>query len=83
MNIKKLYLRITIFVVIATAIGVLGQSFISSSEISGIMKSEAESSMTNVVDSSMELIGQYIQTLYAYMDAYSVEDSMLALCEDS
>ncbi len=82
MSIKKLYLRITIFVVIATAIGILGQSIISSNAISSIMKSEAETSMENVVDSTMELIGQYIETQYAYMDAYSAETAMLALFED-
>ncbi|MCR4934226.1 MAG: methyl-accepting chemotaxis protein [Lachnospiraceae bacterium] len=79
----KLYVRITLFVVLAAAIGIAAVTFISSNNILKIMKKTATEQLTGVVESKSTLIGEYIAREFTYLDAYMISDSMQALMEDS
>ncbi len=81
MKIKKLYLRITLFVVIATAVAILTLSIIASSQILGIMKNNAETSLNNTVNSTMDVMNQFVKTQNAYLDSYLETDAIRALIE--
>ncbi|MCR5715624.1 MAG: hypothetical protein K6G23_02090 [Lachnospiraceae bacterium] len=79
MKIKKLYIRITLFVVIATAIAILALSIISSGNIYNIMKKSAENTMSSTVSSSMDLLNQYVDTQFAYLDSYMASEALTNL----
>ncbi|MBO4618371.1 MAG: methyl-accepting chemotaxis protein [Lachnospiraceae bacterium] len=79
----KLYIKITLFVLLATAIGIAAQSFISSSNIVKLLESNAKESLANTVESKAALLDEYIQKEFAYLDAYLVDQSMLELIKDT
>ena len=57
----KLYVKITLFVLIATAIGIAVQSIISSSNIVRLLENDAKEALTNTVESNATLLDEYIQ----------------------
>ena len=82
MKIKKLYVRITIFLLITAAIGILSQCVISAGSMRNIMRENAEESLASAVNSNTAVLGKYIDKLYAYADAYNASETMLAMIED-
>ena len=76
MKIKKLSTRITIFVVVATVIGVAILSILSSYNIYGVMKQEAVNELTGMVNSNTQLIQRYIEKQNAYIDGYAASTTM-------
>ena len=79
----KLYVKITLFVVLATAVGIVAQSMISSRNIFSILENSAKQSLTNVVDSKAQLLSEYIAREFTYLDSYMISDSMQALMQES
>ena len=79
----KLYIKITLFVLLATAIGIAAQSIISSSNIVKLLENDAKESLTNTVESSATLLDEYIQKEFAYLDAYLVDQSMQELTKET
>ncbi len=82
MKIKKLATRITVFVVIATALGMFIQSAITSYYMRGIMQDEAKSKLENMVNSTALEIGMYIDRQYAYLDGFMATDEMQAIVDN-
>lgn len=79
----KLYIKITLFVLLATAIGIAAQSIISSSNIVKLLENDAKESLTNTVESNAALLDEYIQKEFAYLDAYLVDQSMQELTKET
>ncbi|MBP5659827.1 MAG: methyl-accepting chemotaxis protein, partial [Lachnospiraceae bacterium] len=79
----KLYIKITLFVLLATAIGIAAQSVISSSNIVKLLEEDAKESLTNTVESNATLLDEYIQKEFAYLDAYLVDQSMQELTKET
>ncbi|MCR5116392.1 MAG: methyl-accepting chemotaxis protein [Lachnospiraceae bacterium] len=79
----KLYVKITLFVVLATAVGIVAQSMISSRNIFSILENSAKQSLTNVVDSKAQLLSEYIAREFTYLDSYMISDTMQALMQES
>ena len=76
MKIKKLSTRITLFVVVATIIGVLVLSLLAATNIFGVMKTEAVNQLQGIVQSNTELIDSYVQKQNAYMDGFYAIDAV-------
>ncbi|MCR4727114.1 MAG: methyl-accepting chemotaxis protein [Lachnospiraceae bacterium] len=83
MNKLKLFVKITLFVVLVAAIGIFTESFISAGSILSIMKNNAEESLNTVVESKADLLSEYIAREFTYLDTYMISDSMKDLMEDS
>lgn len=79
----KLYVKITLFVLIATAIGIAVQSIISSSNIVRLLENDAKEALTNTVESNATLLDEYIQKEFAYLDSYLVDQSMQELTKET
>ena len=79
----KLYIKITLFVLLATAIGIAAQSIISSTNIVKLLENDAKESLTNTVESNAALLDEYIQKEFAYLDAYLVDQSMQELTKET
>ncbi len=76
MKIRKLSTRITLFVVVATVIGVAILSILSSYNIFGVMKQEAVNELTGMVNSNTQQIQRYIEKQNAYIDGYAASTTM-------
>ena len=76
MKIKKLSTRITLFVVIATVIGVAILSLLASYNIYGVMKQEAVSELTGMIGSNTQQLQRYIEKQNAYIDGYAASTTM-------
>lgn len=79
----KLYIKITFFVLLATAIGIGAQSVISSRNISSILENDAKEKLVGTTNSNATLLSQYIAKEFTYLDAYMVDDSMYDLMQES
>ena len=74
MKTKKLSTRITVFVVVATIIGVAILSFLSAYKIFSVMKEEAVSQLGGTVNSNVEQLNRFMEKEYAYVDGYMATD---------
>ena len=81
MRFKKLSLRITVFIVIATTIGILAQSFVTSISMLNIMENEAEVELKGIVEQTTARLAAYIEKEYAYLDGYMISPDMAKLIE--
>ncbi|MBR5648817.1 methyl-accepting chemotaxis protein [Pseudobutyrivibrio sp.] len=81
MRFKKLSLRITVFIVIATTIGILAQSFVTSISMLNIMENEAEIELKGIVEQTTARLSAYIEKEYAYLDGYMISPDMAKLIE--
>lgn len=81
MKIKKLSIRITLFVVIATTIGILVQSIFAANHMRNIMRSEAEKELDGKLISVSAQLDGYIEKEFAYIDGYMASVEMDALVE--
>ncbi|MCR4706285.1 MAG: methyl-accepting chemotaxis protein [Lachnospiraceae bacterium] len=82
MRIKKLSARITIFVVLATIIGILVQSALASYNMLNIMKEQATKNLEGKVDSSALQLNMYFEIENAYMDGFMASKRMSAVVEN-
>ncbi len=85
MKTKKLSTRITVFVVVATIIGVAVLSFLSAYKIFSVMKEEAVNQLAGTVNSNVEQLNRFMEKEYAYVDGYMATDqfhNMLTSEED-
>ncbi len=78
---KKLSTRITVFVVIATVIGILVQSVLASINMRNIMAGEAEKELENKILSVTAQLDSYIEKQFAYIDGFMASDVMRELVE--
>ncbi len=82
MKFKKLSIRITLYIVLATTIGLLVQTFLASYNMLNIMENEAEIELASVVEQISARLDSYTQKEYAYLDGYMNSTEMRALVED-
>ncbi len=85
MKTKKLSTRITVFVVVATIIGVAVLSFLSAYKIFSVMKEEAVNQLAGTVNSNVEQLNRFMEKEFAYVDGYMATDqfhNMLTSEED-
>ncbi|MBE5846730.1 MAG: methyl-accepting chemotaxis protein [Lachnospiraceae bacterium] len=82
MRIKKLSTKVTIFVVIATVIGILVQSFLASYNMLGIMKEQSVKNLEGKVNSSSLQLNMYFEKENAYMDGFMASKRMNALVDN-
>ncbi|MCR5195074.1 MAG: methyl-accepting chemotaxis protein [Pseudobutyrivibrio sp.] len=74
MKTKKLSTKITVFVVIATIIGVAILSMLAAYKIFSVMKTEAVNQLAGTVNSNVEQLNRFMEKEYAYIDGYMATD---------
>ena len=82
MKIKKLYVRITIFLLIIAAVGIMSESLISAANMMKIMRQNASEALMSTVEAHMSIMEKYIGKLFAYTDGYNACDTMLDVIEN-
>ncbi len=83
MRIKKLSIRITLFIVLATTIGILILSLLSSYNMQKIMENEAKVELESIVNQITVRLDLYMEKEYVYLDGFMEAKEMLDLVEDS
>ena len=81
MKIKKLSVRIILFVIIATVAGVIVQNFMASYNMRNIMKGDAEKELESKITSVSAQLDGYIEKEFALLDGFMASDQMRTLVE--
>ncbi len=81
MRFKKLSVRITLYIVIATSIGIIMQNFIASYSMYNMMQDNAEKTLTGLVEQITARLDAYTQKQYAYLDGFMISKEMSSLKE--
>ena len=82
MRFKKLSIRITVYIVLATTIGFLTQTILASNNMLNIMENVAETELAGVVEQISARLDAYTQKEYAYLDGYMTSSEMAAIIEN-
>lgn len=81
MRFKKLSVRITFYIVIATSIGIIILNMISSYSMYNIMQDHAERTLQGLVEQITARLDAYTDKQYAYLDGFMVSREMASLKE--
>ncbi|CBK73421.1 Methyl-accepting chemotaxis protein [Butyrivibrio fibrisolvens 16/4] len=81
MRFKKLSVRITFYIIIATAIGIIVQNLIASFSMYNMMRDNAEKTLTGFVEQITARLDAYTQKQYAYLDGFMISKEMASLKE--
>ncbi|SHJ40257.1 methyl-accepting chemotaxis protein [Pseudobutyrivibrio xylanivorans] len=81
MRFKKLSVRITLYIVIATSIGIIMQNLIASYSMFNMMQDNAEKTLTGLVEQITARLDAYTQKQYAYLDGFMISKEMSSLKE--
>ena len=81
MRFKKLSVKITFFIVIATSIGIIMQNLLASYSMFNIMQDNADSTLTGIVEQITARLDAYTQKQYAYLDGFMISKEMDSLKE--
>lgn len=82
MRFKKLSVRITFYIIIATAIGIIVQNLIASISMFNMMQDNAEKTLTGFVEQITARLDAYTQKQYAYLDGFMISKEMESLKEN-
>ncbi len=82
MRFKKLSIKITIYIVIVSTIGILAHTFWASNKMLKIMEKEAEIELNGVVEQISARLDEYVAKEYAYLDGFMTSGEMEAIIEN-
>jgi methyl-accepting chemotaxis protein len=82
MRFRKLSIRITLYIILATSIGFFAQTILASYNMLTIMQNKADIELTGVVEQFAARLDAYDKKEFAYLDGFMASKEMKAVVEN-